>query len=99
MCELVSTVTFYVTLILDHPIGCPEIMLPGYDFQRFLDSFVDDILSGALLHCPSSEWICELESNVTFYVNIIPDHPTGCPEITPADYVHTYLSMPGLVIS
>ena len=57
-------------------LDAPHLITNAFDFQRFLDSFVElDILSWALIHCPNSEWICDLESNVTFYVNLIEDHP------------------------
>ena len=53
------------------------------DFETFLDSFVqEDILSWALLQRPNSKWVCDLVTNVTFYVNLILDHPIDFTEST-----------------
>ena len=61
----------------------PHLITDASDFETFLDSFVlEDILSWALLQRPNSEWVCDLVTNVTFYVNLILDHPIHFTEST-----------------
>ena len=75
-------------------LDAPHLITDAFGFQRFLDSFLEhDILSWALLQSPNSEWVCDLVTNVTFYVHLIPHHPIGCPEVTLPDYVR---NNPGL---
>ena len=61
-----------------------HLITDASDFQSFLDSFVQqNILSWAILQSPNSEWVCDLVTNVTFYVNLILE---DLPE-----YLHEYL--------
>ena len=64
-------------------LDVPHLVNNASDFETFLDSFVqEDILSWALLQRPNSEWVCDLVTNVTFYVNLILDHPIDFTEST-----------------
>ena len=69
-------------------LDVPHLVNNACDFETFLRSFdQQDILSWAILQRPNSEWVCDLVTNVTFYINLIKDHPIGCPQITLPDYV------------
>ena len=79
-------------------LDTPYLVTDASDFQPFLDSFdQQDILCWALLQRPISEWVCDLVTNVTFYINFIPDHPIGCPQITLPDYVRNNQGLNSLV--
>jgi hypothetical protein len=79
-------------------LDAPHLITDAFDFQTFVQSFVEqDILSWAILQRPNSEWICELVTNATFYLNFIHDHPIGCPQITLPDYVRNNPGLNGLV--
>ena len=79
-------------------LDAPHLITDVFDFQTFLESFVErDILSWAILQRPNSEWICELVTNATFYLNFIHDHPIGCPQITLPDYMRNNPGLNGLV--
>ena len=49
--------------------------------SHFQICFQKHILSWAVPQRPNSEWICELITNVTFYVHLIIDHHIDCTEI------------------
>ena len=42
-----------------------------------------DILQWVLSQRPDSKWVCELMTNVTFFINHIINHPIGCVGMTP----------------
>ena len=64
-------------------LDVPHLITDASDFETFLDSFVqEDILSWALLQRPNSEWVCDLVTNVTFYVHLSLDHPIHFTEST-----------------
>ena len=64
-------------------LNVSHLITDASDFETFLDSFVqEDILSWALLQRPNSEWVCDLVTNVTFYVYLILDHPIDFTEST-----------------
>ena len=79
-------------------LDAPHIITDAFDFFRFLASFVEhDILSWALVKRPKSKWVFDLVTNVILYVNLIPDHTVGCPEVTLPDYVRNNPSLYYLV--
>ena len=47
----------------------------------------DNILSWAMLQRPDSQWVCEIVTNVTFFINLTPDHPIGTGDFFRPDYV------------
>ena len=60
-------------------LDAPHLFTDAFDFQKCVDSFLEhDVLSWALLQRPNSEWVCDIVTNDTFDVNLIPDHPIGC---------------------
>ena len=87
-CNHITITTYYTTHLVNN--AC--------DFETFLHSFdQQDILSWAILQRPNSEWVCDLVTNVTFYINLIKDHPIGCPQITLPDYVQNNQGLNALV--
>ena len=57
------------------------------DFDRFLARIQEsDILQWAVAQRPNSDWICEMVTNATFFLNRIDDHPIGCVGVALPDY-------------
>ena len=62
----------------------PSLITDRGDFDEFLERIKqNDILQWALSQRPDSQWICELVTNVTFFINKIINHPIGCVAMTP----------------
>ena len=62
----------------------PSLITNSKDFDEFLERIREsDVLQWAINHRPDSAWVCELVTNVTFFVNRIIDHPIGCVRATP----------------
>ena len=54
----------------------PSLITNRADFDQFLERiFESDILQWAITKRPKSEWVCELVTNVTFFLNRIVHHP------------------------
>ena len=67
------------------------------DFDRFLARIQEsDILQWAVAQRPNSDWICEMVTNATFFLNRIDDHPIGCVGINLPDYVKNNKAIVGL---
>ena len=45
------------------------------------------MLQWAINQIPDSRWVCELETNVTFFLNRISDHPIRCVGLKLSAYV------------
>ena len=57
----------------------PSLITNSKDFDDFLERIREtDVLQWAINQRPDSAWVCELVTNVTFFVNRIIDHPIGC---------------------
>ena len=57
----------------------PSLITNRGDFDRFLERIHQpDILQWAIAQRPNSDWVCEMATNVTFFINRIEDHPIGC---------------------
>ena len=57
----------------------PSLVTNRKDFDVFLERIREpDDLQWAINQRPDSAWVCELVTNVTFFVNRIIDHPIGC---------------------
>ena len=57
----------------------PSLIGNRADFDQFLEQIKEpDLLNWAVSQRPNSDWICEMVTNVTFFVNKIVDHPIGC---------------------
>ena len=62
----------------------PRLITNRGDFDEFLERIKqNDILQWALSQRPDSAWVCELVTNVTFFINKIINHPIGCVAMTP----------------
>ena len=67
------------------------------DFDSFLERIHEpDILQWAIAHRPNSDWVVELVTNVTYFVNRILQHPIGCVGVTLPDYVKNNKAIVGL---
>ena len=61
----------------------PSLITNSKDFDKFLERIREtDVLQWAINQRPDSSWVCELVTNVTFFVNRIIDHPIGCVGMT-----------------
>ena len=62
----------------------PSLITNSEDFDDFLERIREtDVLQWAINQRPDSAWVCELVTNVTFFVNRIIDHPIGCANMIP----------------
>ena len=62
----------------------PSLVTNSKDFDDFLERIREtDVLQWAINQRPDSAWVCELVTNVTFFVNRIIDHPIGCVGMIP----------------
>ena len=75
----------------------PALITNRDDFDRFLARIQEsDILQWAVAQRPNSDWICEMVTNATFFLNRIEDHPIGCVGINLPDYVKNNKAIVGL---
>ena len=66
----------------------PALITNRADFESFQDRIQEpDLLNWAVSQRPNSDWICEMVTNVTFFVNRIVHHPIGCVDVNLPDYV------------
>ena len=78
-------------------LGEPSLVTNSQTFDRFLARIAEsDILQWAIAQRPNSDWVCELVTNVTFFLNKIVQHPIGCVDITLPDYVKRNKAIVGL---
>ena len=62
----------------------PSLVTNSKDFDDFIERIREtDVLQWAINQRPDSAWVCELVTNVTFFVNRIIDQPIGCIQATP----------------
>ena len=75
----------------------PSLITNRDDFDRFLASIQEsDILQWAIAQRPNSDWIWEMVTNATFFLNRIIHHPIGCVGIDLPDYVKNNKAIIGL---
>ena len=75
----------------------PALITNRADFDSFLERIREpDILQWAIAQRPNSDWVCEMATNVTFFLNRIVDHPIGCVGVTLPDYVKNNKAIVGL---
>ena len=75
----------------------PSLITNRADFDSFLERIREpDILQWAIAQRPNSDWVCELVTNVTFFLNRIVQHPIGCVGVTLPDYVKNNKAIVGL---
>ena len=66
-------------------------------FNTFLERIEEtDVLQWAIAQRPNSDWVCELVTNVTFFINRIIHHPIGCVGVNLPDYVKHNKAIVGL---
>ena len=66
-------------------------------FEKFLERIKEpDLLNWAVSQPPNSDWICEMVTNVTFFVNKILQHPIGCVGIVLPPHIKRHQSIIGL---
>ena len=66
----------------------PALITNRADFESFQERIQEpDLLNWAVSQRPNSDWICEMVTNVTFFVNKILQHPIGCVDVVLPDYV------------
>ena len=75
----------------------PSLITNRADFDSFLERIREpDILQWAIAQRPNSDWVCELVTNVTFFLNRIIHHPIGCVGVNLPDYVKHNKAIVGL---
>ena len=75
----------------------PSLITNADTFENFLERIKEpDILKWALSQRPNSEWVVELVTNVTYFVNRILQHPIGCVDVVLPDYVKRNKAIVGL---
>ena len=75
----------------------PSLITNRADFDSFLERIREpDILQWAIAQRPNSDWVCELVTNVTFFLNRIVKHPIGCVGVILPDYVKNNKAIVGL---
>ena len=76
----------------------PALITNRADFESFQERIQEsDILQWAIAQRPNSDWVCEMATNVTFFLNRIVQHPIGCVGVTLPDYVKNNKAIVGLV--
>ena len=76
----------------------PSLIGNRADFDQFLEQIREpDILKWAIAQRPNSDWVCEMATNVTFFINRIVQHPIGCVDVVLPDYVKRNKAIVGLV--
>ena len=75
----------------------PALITNRGNFDRFLERIHQPgILQWAVAQRPNSDWICEMVTNATFFVNRIEDYPIGCVGVNLPDYVKNNKAIVGL---
>ena len=75
----------------------PSLITNRDDFDRFLARIQEsDILQWAVAQRPNSDWVCELVTNATFFLNRIIHHPIGCVGVNLPTYVKNNKAIVGL---
>ena len=81
----------------DRYLDEPSLITNAETFQIFLERIKEpDILKWALSQRPNSDWVVELVTNATIFVNRILQHPMGCVGIVLPSHVKHNLSIIGL---
>ena len=75
----------------------PSLIGNRADFDQFLERIREpDILKWAIAQRPNSDWVCEMATNVTFFINRIMQHPIGCVGIVLPPHIKRKKSIIGL---
>ena len=75
----------------------PSLVTNSQTFNAFLERIKEtDVLQSAIAQRPNSDWVVELLTNVTFFLNRIIHHPIGCVGVTLPDYLKHNKAVVGL---
>ena len=75
----------------------PSLIGKRADFDQFLERIREpDILKWAIAQRPNSDWVCEMATNVTFFINRIVQHPIGCVGIVLPPHIKRKKSIIGM---
>ena len=75
----------------------PSLVTNSQTFNAFLERIKEtDVLQSAIAQRPNSDWVVELVTNVTFFLNRIIHHPIGCVGVTLPDYLKHNKAVVGL---
>ena len=75
----------------------PSLVTNSQTFNTFLERIEEtDVLQWAIAQRPNSDWVVELVTNVTFFINCIVHHPIGCVGVNLPDYVKRNKAIVGL---
>ena len=75
----------------------PSLVTNSQTFNAFLERIKEtDVLQWAIAQRPNSDWVVELVTNVTFFLNRIIHHPIGCVGVNLPDYVKHNKAIVGL---
>ena len=75
----------------------PSLVTNSQTFNAFLERIKEtDVLQSAIAQRSNSDWVVELVTNVTFFLNRIIHHPIGCVGVTLPDYVKNNKAIVGL---
>ena len=75
----------------------PSLVTNSQTFNAFLERIKEtDVLQSAIAQRPNSDWVVELVTNVTFFINRIVQHPIGCVGVVLPDYVKHNKAVVGL---
>ena len=85
-----------VTAVVDTSTN-PSLITNADTFENFLERINEpDILKWALNQRPNSDWVVEIVTNATIFVNRILQHPIGCVGIVLPPHVKYNQSVTGL---
>ena len=74
-----------------------SLVMNRADFDGFLERIREpDIMQWAIAQRPNSDWVVELVTNATFFLNRIIQHPIGCVGVALPDYVKRNKAIVGL---
>ena len=75
----------------------PSLITNRADFDQFLERIHEnDVLQWAIVQRPNSDWVCELVTNATFFINRIVQNPIGCVGVNLPIYVKLNKAVVGL---
>ena len=75
----------------------PSLVTNSQTVNAFLERIKEtDVLQSAIAQRPNSDWVVELVTNVTFFLNRIIHHPIGCVGVTLPDYLKHNKAVVGL---
>ena len=75
----------------------PSLVTNSQTFNTFLERIEEtDVLQWAIAQRSNSDWVVELGTNVTFFINCIVHHPIGCVGVNLPDYVKRNKAIVGL---